>query len=352
MDNVLLNLKKHSDALMKIVPLVAFVVPCLWLYILYPDTFQLLWKGRTFELFFVWLISLELILGWEKIQTLKIQKPVSNKSIIFMMTLLLPTVYVAVSNYMGLNGFISGISKQAGIQWFDSMPLSTEYFVFAACFCLTIYLSSGFKGIKDFSVPAVFMGVIGFLYTVDNVFPYGQFTPLQFFVPATTVFAAGILGLIGFNTTMVTKYDISYGNLPFLTSVDPLHPARTATFAIAWPCAGIESFLIFGVVALLFLKRMPISWRAKIGYFAIGAGVTYVINILRIVTIFTIGMNYGENSSQVQQFHFYYGPLYSVAWIVSYPMIIIGSRSLWNRIKNRDTPSSGIIANGVPAQKF
>jgi exosortase/archaeosortase family protein len=116
--------------------------------------------------------------------------------------------------------------------------------------------------------------------------------------------------------------------MPRLIATDPANPLRTATFDIAWPCAGIESLLIFTVVALLFLKRMPIPLKAKIGYFAIGAAVPYLISILRIVAIFTIGMNGGD----VQTFHFYYGPLYSIAWIVVYPLIILLSQSLWRKI--------------------
>jgi exosortase/archaeosortase family protein len=88
-------------------------------------------------------------------------------------------------------------------------------------------------------------------------------------------------------------------------------------------------------VALLFLKRMNISWKAKIGFFAFGAAVTYFINVLRIATIFTIGMKFGADSSQVQNFHFYYGPLYAMAWIISYPLIILASRSLWKKHESR-----------------
>ena len=107
----------------------------------------------------------------------------------------------------------------------------------------------------------------------------------------------------------------------------------TAKFAIAWPCAGIESLIIFTAVALLFLKRMNISWKAKIGYFAFGAAVTYFINVMRIAAIFTIGMQYGVDSRQVQDFHYYYGPLYAMAWIVSFPVIILASQIAWRKIK-------------------
>ena len=111
----------------------------------------------------------------------------------------------------------------------------------------------------------------------------------------------------------------------------------TAKFAIAWPCAGIESLLIFTAVALLFLQRMPLSWKAKVGYFAVGAAVTYFINVLRIATLFIIGTRNGGdiNAPPVQDFHFYYGPLYSIAWIISYPLIILVSQGLWRKIKKK-----------------
>lgn len=330
--SVLPTIKKHASLLMKLLPLLAFAIPCLWLYVLFPESFQLMWKGRTFQLFFMWLISLELILDWENLGSSKIRKPMSKRAIAFLMTLLLPTIYILISNYGGLNTLIADSARKSGITWAESMPLSTEYLVFTAFFCTTVYLSSGTKGLRDFSVPAIFLGIIGAIYTIDNVFPYGQFTPLQFLVPTTTTFAAKILNLIGYNTRLLFNQDS-----PQLTAVDPNNPARSAQFTIAWPCAGFESLLIFAVVAAIFLRRRPVSWKTKTGYFAVGAAVTYFINILRIVTIFTIGMDYGQDSGPVQTFHFFYGPLYSVAWIVSFPLIVIGSQSLWQRIRNGKT---------------
>jgi thaumarchaeosortase len=198
-------------------------------------------------------------------------------------------------------------------------------------------LPFGVKGLKSFSVPLFFLIAVGALYTIDNLYPYGQFTPFQFLVPTTTRLAAAVLNLMGYNTTLTTQTNPLQGTLPLLTATDPNNPVRSATFAVAWPCAGIESLLIFTVVTLLFLKRMSISWKAKIGYFAVGAAVTYLINILRIVAFFPIGMNYGVNSEQVELFHFYYGPLYAIAWIVAYPLIILGSQSLWRKLKKSRT---------------
>jgi thaumarchaeosortase len=298
-------------------------------YLLDAGSFELVWKGRTFQLFFVWLTALELILGWESLQPRKVSKSFSAKTVAFVAALVLPTMYVVLSNYLGLNTAITEVSKNIGVTWWDSMALSTEYLVFAALFCLMVFVQFGKKGLKDFSVPAVFLGIVGALYTIDNVFPYGQFTPFQLLVPTTASLAASTLNLMGYQTSLTTA-----GAMPHLTATDPANPLRTATFDIAWPCAGIESLLIFAVVALLFLKRMHISWKAKIGYFAVGAAVTYIINILRIAAIFTIGMDGGD----VQMFHFYYGPLYSITWIVLYPLLILGSQMLWQKIKGPQPP--------------
>ncbi len=334
MRNILRAVKERQKLLMKLVPLVAFAVPLLWLYFLEPATFELMWKGRTFQLFFIWLVGLELILGWEDLQDFKIRKTFSARTIALFVSLALPTLYIVASYYWGLNEEIIKWATQSHIQWASSMPLSTEYLVFAALFGAIISLSFGFKGLKAFSVPAFFLAIVGLIYTIDNVFPYGQFTPFQIFVPTTTALAAAILNLMGYTTSIAYGQSSLEGNMPFLTSTDPHRLNASATFSIAWPCAGIESFLIFTVVILLFLKRVPISWKAKIGYFAFGVVVTYVINALRVVSIFNIGMQYGATSSQVDLFHFYYGPLYAVAWIVSYPLIILVSQNLWRRIKN------------------
>jgi exosortase/archaeosortase family protein len=319
--------EKNAEKILLLTPLVAFAVPLLWLFLLNPASFDALWKGRTFQLFFVWLILLELILGWESLQRGKINKPTKIKFAALLIALLLPTVYVVVSNYFGLNAAIVESSKQSGIYWYADMPAAVEYLVFAGFFSLMTFLILGLRGLKSFSIPILFSIIVGAVFIIDSVYPNGQFTPFQFLVPATTMLAANTLGFMGYNTTL----DLSQGSLPQLTVTDPSNPLKTASFGIAWPCAGIESLLIFAVTIMLFLKRMPISWQAKLGYFAFGAGVTYFINILRIVSIFLFALGGGD----VNVFHQTYGPLYPIVWIVSYPLIVLGSQSLWHRIINR-----------------
>jgi thaumarchaeosortase len=330
--------KKYSSIIIKILPLIAFSTPLALIYFLNPtdpflkisaqDSFQLMWKGRTFQLFFIWLVALEFILSWESIK-LRISRQNKAVTFAFALVLLLPTLYVVASNFFGLNSAIANWAAQNGVTFSGSMPLSIEYLVFSLLYFVTTFLFFGKKGLVGYALPALFVGLVGVLYTIDNVFPYGQFTPFQLLVPTTATLAAGILGLMG--NTAVLGIEIGTG-MPTLQVSGAL---GTAKFAIAWPCAGIESLLIFTAVALLFLKRMNISWKAKIGFFVFGAAVTYLINVLRIVSIFNIGMEFGVTSNQVQTFHFYYGPLYAMAWIISYPLIILASQGTWRKIRVR-----------------
>jgi len=335
---ILSKIEEHSETIVKLLPLFAFAVPLALLFGLNPadpylnlsaqNSFQVMWKGRTFELFFIWLIALEFILNWEIFKS-KISNQNKVKLAAVTVALMLPTLYVISEYYFGLNAAIANFSLQNGVAFYDSMPLAIEYLVFSVLFCLTIFLSFGKKGLTSFALPAIFVALVGVIYTIDNVFPNGEFTPFQILVPTTATLAARVLGLMGCTTSMVMQ-----NGMPTLQATGSL---GTATFSIAWPCAGIESFLIYTAVVLIFLQQIPASWKAKTAYFIVGATVTYFINVMRIVTIFTIGMQYGVNSSQVQMFHFYYGPLYAIAWIVSYPMIILVSQSLWRKIKSGKT---------------
>lgn len=322
--------KEPSRIIVKLLPLIAFAVPLGLLYFLNSGSFELMWKGRTFQLFFVWLLALEFIFSWETIQS-KINLQNKKRLVVFAITLLLPTFYVVLEYYLGLNSGVVNWSAQNGVTWADSMPLAIEYLVFSVLFSATALISFGKKGLMSFALPALFVALVGVLYTIDNVFPYGQFTPFQLLVPTTATLATGVLGLMG--NTAVLGTDVATG-MPLIHVTGPL---GTTQFTIAWPCAGIESLLIFTAVTLLFVKRINISWKAKLSFFAFGAAITYFINVLRIATIFSIGMQYGAESSQVQAFHFYYGPLYAMGWIISYPFIVLASQSLWGRIKNQKT---------------
>jgi thaumarchaeosortase len=330
----------------KILPIIPFAISFLILYSLYPASFEATWKGRTFYLFFLWLIALETILNWEELATEKWRLK-SAKTVFAILACSLPIVYVVVANFLGLNTLIvdvftklriGGLTKPEQIAFFANlMPLSIEYLVFAVLFVLMLLAAYEMSYLRKYALSAIFLGLIGFIYTSDNLYPNGKWTPLQFPVFPTTNLAANVLNLMGFETvTYMMQPTSSRGLMPYLLVQDPANPAhRWAGFLIGWPCAGVESLLIYTITILLFLSKIAIPLRLKFVYFFIGAVVTYFINVLRIVTIYLIAINYGMQSSAVTTFHDYYGQLYSISWIIFYPLILMGITSFWTRMKER-----------------
>jgi len=326
--DIIQAVKKSINIPRKLLPVFSIIIPFLILYSLYPESFEATWKGRTYYLFFLWLFLLEIILNWEELQTRKISDMKLARKIGLIISLLAPTVYVVVANFYELNHMIENLAEQNNILFAHEMPLSTEYLIFSVFFTLIILLEYGISGLKDFSISTIFLGIIGVIYTIDNIYPYGRFTPFQLFVPMTATLAAIVLNLMGYETRLsfISNHP-TYGSMPYLAILDTQHPTG---FAIAWPCSGVESLLIYTVTILLFLKKSGIPWKHRVIYFIIGAIITYFINILRVVTVFVIAINGGD----IGGFHEYYGPLYSISWIISYPLMIIGSRALWRKIRD------------------
>lgn len=336
-----LESKRYIRALMKVLPILSFTLPFVMLYCFqnlayprYENTFEMTWKGRTFYIFFIWLVSLEIITNWERLQTIKVEKLRSKRTWIFIFSLLLPTLYVVASNFFGLNVIILDWAKTSGIAQDIWMPLSIEYLVLAILFVVTCLAEFGLNSLANLALSPIFLATIGLVYTIDNVYEYGSFLPFQILVPATATLAANMLNFLGYQTQWVGQQ--------LGTPVLSVHNERgSAAFGIAWPCSGIESLIIYSVTILLFLKGTLIPWKQKIAYFVGGAVVTFFINVLRIVTIFVIAVN--ADQIQVQRFHDYYGQLYSIVWIISYPMIIMGSRLLYSKITGLRTGRKEIM---------
>jgi len=348
------TLRKYSNTIMILLPLFSIIAPFTIIYfyqdIAYPpypimysppespkytNTFEVTWKGRTFYLFFLWLFILEIMLGWEELRAIRF-KLKSIRTFAIIVALLLPTIYVVIANFYGLNKTIVDLAYQKGMRGSDGlpppnwMPLSTEYLVFTVLFALIVLVEYGISGLMNYSISITFLGIIGLIYAIDELYPVGRFTPFQSLTYPTTSLAQNILGLLGYPTSLVVMKSNEYGYFPVLLVFDPKNPTKLlANFGIAWPCAGVESLIIYTLTILLFLKKSLIPKLQKIVYFVFGAAITYLINVLRIVSIFLVKINGGD----WLLFHNFYGPLYSITWIVSYPLIIMGSKFLWNKVK-------------------
>ena len=313
----------------RLLPTIAFAVPLLILYHLYPESFSMTWKGRTYYLFFAWLLVLETILNLEVLGK-SVWKFKSLKAIILLVSLPLPTIYVFLANYAGLNASIIEFASKHGVlsNLVGLIPLAIEYLVFTVALTLIIVAEYGVEILPKYSLSIFFLGIMGLVYLVDNLYPYGRFTPFQIIVPTTAQLAANILNTMGFKTTISNIANPTYGSITIL-NVKDTDGKTLAGFGIGWPCAGVDSLLLYSIVTISFLRRSISSRKTAAAYFVAGAVTTYFINVLRVVSIFLVAINGGD----WRLFHDYYGPMYSVIWITLYPLIIIGSQVVWRLLK-------------------
>jgi exosortase/archaeosortase family protein len=237
-----------------------------------------------------------------------------------------PTIYVIVANYLGFNTLIVAWAVENDVYSAPWMPLAIEYLVFALLHAVLILRVYRWNRLWDYSTSSVFLFAIGLIYTIDNIYPYGRFTLFQALVPTTVTLSEKVLNLLHYQTLIIP----SEGAVRLMV----WNASGKATLGVAWPCAGIDSLILYAVTFVLFLKKTDISWKHKAAYFLVGVIIVYLINVLRVVTIFRIAVN-GDN---FLRFHDYYGPLYSVTGIISYLLLILGGRLLWQRLRKSKQP--------------
>ncbi|MEM3797233.1 MAG: hypothetical protein QXY74_02210 [Candidatus Bathyarchaeia archaeon] len=250
-----LQFKAMRLAVKKLIPVFAFISPFLILYYFYPASFDMTWKGRTYYLFFTWLMVLETIISWEELEGDKFKKNIM-KALLLLISCAIPTIYAVVTSYIGLNTSIIDFALQRGIDRDSAvrMPLAIEYLVFTVSLSLIILSEYGIEKLSKYSVSTFFLGIIGLVYLVDDLYPYGKFTPFQIVVPTTTQLAANILNAMGFRTSITMMVNPKYGSLTVL-SVYNLQGNPLVGFGVGWPCAGVDSLLLYSTIVVLFLKK-------------------------------------------------------------------------------------------------
>jgi len=359
-----------------IIPL-SFFIPVITLYLLNPNSFQEAWKGRAPYIFFLWLLFLELALTWRKPPIKPLDTIKHKKALAILATAIVPTLFIVCTYILGLNREIMKLGEILGVWPYENYFLehdwiiSFEYVFFTTMFSISILLIYGIEGLKRFAVSLFFLGSTSFFYMVDTFYPYSTLTVLQSLLPLTTSSASQILSWMGYTAIIVpNKYLIITDQQIWLDNPILLVVKGRLEFSagIYWPCAGIHSLILYTLAILLFLKGAPLSLQLKptqtvipkklntiiksewlspfikqktlsstlratkkfmanllkmapfFIVFIVGATGTYVVNILRIVSICIIGVN---NQATAEIFHYYYGELFFIGWVIAYPLTII-----------------------------
>jgi len=278
-----------------------------------------------FYLFFMWLLLLESTLDWECI--IEKQYRFHNRLRVLLICIFatVPSVYILSANFLGLNQMILNLGETLHVrpEFIGDWTLSVEYLILTMFFILVMWLAYGLAGLKSFSISLSLLAGMGVIYLVDTIMPYGTFGPMQLLAIPTAAFATGLLDIMGYNVALTYPMSSAeYGSLPLMTVSAG---GETIRASIAWPCAGVHSLLLFTLIALVFFKRTTMQRDRKIVFFLVGAAGTYLTNIFRIASFFTISVHYGSDAGNV--FHNSYGELYFIAWMLLYFIIVIAIQS-------------------------
>ena len=291
----------------------AFIVPLLILYVNDAGSFEYLWKGRAPYLLFLWLLFLEVAIGWKKLKERSVETW-NKKTILAAIILIIPTIYSLGLN-LGLYDAILELGKAVGVpfeqfgEWYltHSWLFSFEYIIFATVFLASIWLLYGRNGLKILAVSSFFLSGVGIFYMIDTFFPYGTFTVLQGFVPITVNTAAFMLNLLGYGTRIFPAMTVTGAT-------------RSYSAIVSWSCAGSHSLFLYSFMIMLFLRGTSITRMRKIIYVVTGAVGTFFVNIFRIIAILLAGVNSG--ASLAATFHEVYGEFFFIAWMFIYLTVI------------------------------
>ncbi len=288
--------------------------------------FDLTWKGRMFYLFFVWLLLLESLLDWQAI--VEKQRAFQNRFRIFLTCVFaaVPLLYILSVNFFGQNQTILNLGQALQIRSEfinEAWPLSIEYLVLISFFICATLFAYGLFGLKSLSISLSLLAGIGIIYLVDTIWPYGTFKPMQLWAIPTAAFATGLLDILGYSVALTYPVSLpEYGSLPLMTVSAGGELVRAS---VAWPCAGVHSLLLFTLITLVFFKKTTMDKERKVIFFLVGAAGTYLSNVFRIATYFTISVHYGKEAGLI--FHNSYGELYFVAWMLLYFIIVVAIQS-------------------------
>jgi exosortase/archaeosortase family protein len=317
-------LKSLDNTYKKLLIPFSFIIMLLILYVIDPLSFQVTWKGRAFYLFFLWLFALEFILGTRNPKSKISLRTDMARILTGFFVLMIPTIYVVEFYLFGLNNTVVQFGNFLGAELSSDFPISLEYIIVAVSLFMGVLLLLDFEGIRQFSISLSFLGLVGVFYMIDTFRPFATASipnflsptlpqsgfSIQGFVPFISSIVAFVMQRVGYAVQMVVLQD---GSVQMLVN--------GYGFVIYWPCAGVYSLFIYTFVILLFLRGLPMSLRAKLGCFAIGAVGTFFVNILRIVSIIKIYITQGAAAGGV--FHNYYGELFFLAWIVFYLFALV-----------------------------
>ncbi|MGQ9542941.1 MAG: exosortase/archaeosortase family protein [Candidatus Bathyarchaeia archaeon] len=289
--------------------LVPFIFPIATLLFIDPNHFILGWnEGAGAGLLFAFIfLTMEL---YDVRMSVKPNFSVMRVSIILASAIIFSSYFYVVyacgqSSLITKLGYGLGyVTKPQILSWSRVL----DYLVYAVYIFMLITISLGFKSVKHFPTPIVFLSGMAFILLLDATFPYGSVKSLQIMVQPILAITVFLLRVVNVRVDYFGGESLAvWGNKGFLL------------IEIYWQCAGILSMIIYFLVIVILMLKLQTSVSRKLVYAFLGAVGTFFVNILRIFLIIYYGAFIDVN---LRMFHESIGEVLFTVWIIFYLLLV------------------------------
>jgi thaumarchaeosortase len=325
-------------------PLLFLVLPIIYLIIIDPVSFTLVWfvgqqVGRAALVFVFFLVA------WDFNDSRKFFTATRDKKryVVLVAILIVLMVYYY---FRVFNGFFQRppidpttgtpmdtafttyvrvyVTSQLGVSQKSTLSflLSMDFVLYALyCLAATLTLYSA-RSVRFMMLPVIYLVGLGILDVMDAYFPEDSLAFLQVWVYLIWNVVVFLLSLMGFHTNVDVDTAnlnrpslILRGNQLFLWGYKGF-----VGLAIYWPSSGVVSMIIYSLVILVLMVKLDAPRKRKVVYAVIGAVGTYFVNVIRI-TLIVLYITYV--SSNFAAFHASIGEVLFIAWIFIYLLAVI-----------------------------
>jgi hypothetical protein len=113
----------------------SFTLPILILYLFYPSSFLVSWKGRALYVFFLWLALLEFAFSWKKLPLISSKQFRLSRALIKVIFMAIPTIYALAIFYTDLKQPLIELGRFLGVPFggiYGSVILARATFHYSA----------------------------------------------------------------------------------------------------------------------------------------------------------------------------------------------------------------------------
>jgi thaumarchaeosortase len=354
-------------------PLLFVIFPILFLIVIDPASFTLVWfvgqqVGRGSLLFVFFLVA------WDFHDSRKSFKATRDKRRYVLLALILLALLIYYY-FRVFNGFFErppinpvnqtpmdsafttyvrvyvtsklGVSQESTL----SFLLAMDYVAYAVFCLVATALLYSVRSILLMATPVIYLVGTGVLDMMDAYFPEDSLAFLQVWVYLIWNVVVFLLSLMSYHidvNPVAAKVNppslLLQGNRLYLWGYKGF-----IALAIYWPSSGVVSMIVYSLVILVLMVKLDAPRKRKVAYAAIGAVGTYFVNVIRITSI-VLYVTY--ISLDFEAFHASIGEVLFIIWIFVYLLAVIHYENShpWKRGPTAAAPQAKTTANSGPSR--